>query len=162
MAEGGNAKNPTTVFPDLPRESPLVDAHGMITDDWKFIFDQLFAALHVNFKPEGFVMPQQSSTNISKLTQPQSFANILYNTTVDSFYGNLKVPASGSAKSQVWWPFAMITNYPGNPNGNLAGSLYWFCWDTVNMILYICTTAGNASTAVWTNTDSGLDAFMLL
>jgi hypothetical protein len=40
----------------------------------------------------------------------------------------------------------------GNPNGLVAGTLYQLCWDTVNNILYICTTAGNAATAVWTKT----------
>lgn len=38
----------------------------------------------------------------------------------------------------------------GNPNGLVAGSTYQFCWDTVNLILYICTTTGSATTAVWT------------
>lgn len=38
----------------------------------------------------------------------------------------------------------------GNPNGSVAGSTYQFCWDTTNKILYLCTTSGSASTAVWT------------
>jgi len=39
----------------------------------------------------------------------------------------------------------------GNPNGVLAGQTYQFCWDTANSVLYICTTTGTSSTAVWTN-----------
>ncbi len=38
----------------------------------------------------------------------------------------------------------------GNPNGALAGSTFQLCWDTTNMILYVCTTSGTSSTAVWT------------
>lgn len=38
----------------------------------------------------------------------------------------------------------------GDPNGVLAGQTYQFCWDTLNSKLYICTTTGSASTAVWT------------
>jgi hypothetical protein len=38
----------------------------------------------------------------------------------------------------------------GNPNGVLAGTTYQFCWDTTNSLLYICTTTGSATTAVWT------------
>lgn len=38
----------------------------------------------------------------------------------------------------------------GNPNGSVAGSTYQLCWDTTNMILYVCTTSGTSSTAVWT------------
>lgn len=41
----------------------------------------------------------------------------------------------------------------GNPNGAVAGSTYQFCWDSLDSILYICTTTGTASTAVWTRAD---------
>jgi len=45
----------------------------------------------------------------------------------------------------------------GNPNGFVEGSTYQFCWDTVNDILWLCTTSGTSSTAVWTraNINSG-------
>lgn len=38
----------------------------------------------------------------------------------------------------------------GNPNGAVAGTTYQFCWDTVDNMLWICTTSGTSSTAVWT------------
>jgi hypothetical protein len=44
----------------------------------------------------------------------------------------------------------IILHNAGNPNGSVAGTIYQFCWDTTNSILYICTTSGNAATAVWT------------
>lgn len=37
----------------------------------------------------------------------------------------------------------------GNPNGVLAGTTYQLCWDTVEAILWVCTTSGTSSTAVW-------------
>ena len=43
-----------------------------------------------------------------------------------------------------------ILNYPGNPNGNVAGTTYQLLWDTTDKILYVCTTTGNAASAVWT------------
>lgn len=42
-----------------------------------------------------------------------------------------------------------IQHFAGNPNGSVAGDTFNFCWDTTNFILYVCTTSGNASTAVW-------------
>lgn len=36
------------------------------------------------------------------------------------------------------------------PTGNLAGQLYWLCFNTFNTTLYICTTSGSITTAVWT------------
>jgi hypothetical protein len=44
----------------------------------------------------------------------------------------------------------IILFYAGDPNGNVAGTTYQFCWDTVDSILYLCTTSGTTSTAVWT------------
>lgn len=45
----------------------------------------------------------------------------------------------------------------GTPNGNVAGTAGTFgglpssvIWDITNNILYVCTTTGNAATAVWT------------
>jgi|GEM_PF-3178099 hypothetical protein len=43
----------------------------------------------------------------------------------------------------------MVLNNAGNPNGSVAGVIYQMCWDTTNHILYVCTTSGNAATAVW-------------
>lgn len=37
----------------------------------------------------------------------------------------------------------------GNPNGAVAGTTYQLCWDTTDKILYVCTTSGTSSTAVW-------------
>jgi len=43
-----------------------------------------------------------------------------------------------------------VLHYAGNPNGNVAGTQYQLLWDTVNNIMYVCTSSGNAATAVWT------------
>lgn len=43
-----------------------------------------------------------------------------------------------------------IQHFAGNPNGNVAGTTYNFCWDTTNLILYVCISSGSVSTAVWT------------
>lgn len=64
---------------------------------------------------------------------------------------------------------AAIQVYPGNPNGNLAGnqgtpggSGASMVWDTTNNLLYICTTTGDAATAVWTSTTASLSGAVLL
>lgn len=43
----------------------------------------------------------------------------------------------------------IILSYPGNPNGFVAGTTYQLCWDTVNLVLFVCNMSGPASTAVW-------------
>jgi len=43
----------------------------------------------------------------------------------------------------------IILNYAGNPNGNMAGTTYQFCWDTADNVMFVCTVTGTSSTAVW-------------
>lgn len=45
----------------------------------------------------------------------------------------------------------LAMKYAGDPNGNVAGT--WIgqtCWNTSSTRMYICTTTGNAASAVWT------------
>ncbi len=49
-----------------------------------------------------------------------------------------------------------ILNFPGNPNGFIAGEVYQFCWDTTGAILFLCTTTGTAASAVWTVVSSSV------
>jgi hypothetical protein len=49
-----------------------------------------------------------------------------------------------------------ILNNAGNPNGSVAGNTYQLCYDTTHLVLYVCTTSGSASTAVWTSVGSSL------
>lgn len=61
----------------------------------------------------------------------------------------------------------MMLVYAGNPNGHVGGGLYWLCYDSVNSVLYICTTAGSANgtpapQAVWTGINSASNSFLLL
>lgn len=89
---------PLAIFPDIPRNVPLVDENRMMTDPWLLFFDQLAAALHTNLKPEGFVIPQQTTANISQLNGSQSIANIIYDSNLNAFFGNI---------NGVWTEFQM-------------------------------------------------------
>jgi hypothetical protein len=44
----------------------------------------------------------------------------------------------------------VVLSYPGNPNGNVAGTTYQQLWDTVDQVMYVNTVYGSATTAVWT------------
>lgn len=146
-----------SIFPDLPREDPILDQDGRMNMVWQLFFDQLTLALQTNLKPEGFVIPPQPTSNINMLTNVTSSNNVIYDSTVLAFKGDIPLPSG-----QTWIRFAMITSFAGNPNGNVAGALYWFCWDTSGQNLYICTTAGDAASAIWTTAYSGINAMLLL
>lgn len=59
--------NPKSLFPDLPREAPIVDKHGQLDHLWSLGFASLFQALQQNFKNEGIVFPNLSATDISDI-----------------------------------------------------------------------------------------------
>jgi hypothetical protein len=44
----------------------------------------------------------------------------------------------------------IILSNAGNPNGAVAGTTYQLLWDTTDQILWVCTTSGTSTTAVWT------------
>ena len=63
---------------------------------------------------------------------------------------------------------AKLTTGSGSPNGNTAGTAgsagigadtYW---DSTNLILYVCTTTGNAASAVWTAVNSSTAAAVVI
>lgn len=63
----------------------------------------------------------------------------------------VNLPASNTSGGGV----PVMKLHAGNPNGSVAGNASVngasdLCYDTTNKILYICTTTGTTSTAVWT------------
>lgn len=76
------------IFPDLPRDKQIVDKNGEITSAWDLFFQQLVMALQTNYKPEGIVLPGQTTANIANLGNTEgSIGNILYNSTTNQFQG---------------------------------------------------------------------------
>lgn len=77
------------IFPDVPRNIPMMDKDGRINPIWAFFFDQLSFALQTFYKTEGIVIPQETATNIAQLTGTQSIGNIIYDSTNNEFKGNI-------------------------------------------------------------------------
>jgi hypothetical protein len=142
-------------FPDIPRNEPFLNQDGTVNHYWMLYFDNLNMALQRTFSPEGFVMPDQSQSDIDTyLIDDEVFiANIIYDNTNNVFNGNILNTASNPPDgTQYWIPFAMITTSTTNPNGHVPGYVTELCLDTVGKVLYVCTTAGDAASAVWTAT----------
>jgi hypothetical protein len=90
-----------SIFPDLPREQPLVGKDGLMNPYWALFFDNLVLALQNNFNPEGILVPQQTAANIALLATGMapsppdgnnirtSNMNILYDSTNNEFKGNI-------------------------------------------------------------------------
>lgn len=60
-------KQPQSIFPDLPRESPTINNSGDFSSQWSLAFSQLFQGLQANFKNEGIQFPQLTDSEITTI-----------------------------------------------------------------------------------------------
>lgn len=70
------------------------------------------------------------------------------------------LPIANMVASNNVGAVASFRTHAGNPNGALAGNANVngandFCWDSVGLALYMCSTTGNAGSAVWTGISAG-------
>jgi hypothetical protein len=155
------------IFPDLPRETPAVNKEGDFSQLWSLGFSSLFQALQENFKNEGILFPRLSAANIANIQAiytplvgaplPQYIPDISGQTIFDTtnrvprqFIITYDNATPRNILSASWLQINVMLTNLGNPNGALAGVLYWLCYDITNKVLYICTTSGSITSAVWT------------
>lgn len=60
-------KQPQSIFPDLPRDYPVIDKDGNFSNMWSLGFSSLFQALQANFKNEGIMLPWLDATQIAAI-----------------------------------------------------------------------------------------------
>ena len=100
------------------------------------------------------------STNIMFPQLPSTGAATMSD-IICAVQGYNAIPGSGlsvqETLGQIYTLFQanIILYYAGNPNGNVAGTTYQFCWDTTDSTLYICTNSGSAASAVWIDVAAG-------
>jgi hypothetical protein len=165
------SKTQQSLFPDLPRASPVINSEGNFTDLWSLGISLLFQALQVNFKNEGILFPPLTSTQMASIASlytayinkplPQNDPNNLTQNTLPDISGQTCFDSTNRIPSQFvitydassppkvstaqWMKLSLLTTSSGNPNGQVGGALNWFCYDTVGQVLYACTTAGSAN-----------------
>lgn len=158
-----------SIFPDVPREHPEVDKDGNFTELWSLYFGAISQSLQENFKNEGIVIPPLNASNMGIIQSlytpyiggtynaltavlPDISGQTVYDSTT-SITNQFVIAQDNNTPANVtlaqWVPLSVLLTNSGNPNTLVAGVLNWLCYDTTNVILYICTTAGNAANAVW-------------
>ena len=60
-------RQPQQIFPDLPRESPVIDKQGNFTQIWSLAISQLFQTLQANYKNEGILFPPLTIDQINTI-----------------------------------------------------------------------------------------------
>ena len=160
-------RNQQSIFPDMPREKPVLDKDGNFTALWDLGLSALFQALQDNFKNEGIRIPPLSAANMTTiqalyasyvggtynaltLAQPDISGQTVYDST--TYTTNQFVIAqdgSGNVTMAQWVPLSVMLTTTGTPNLILAGVANWLCYDTAGNVLYICTLSGAAGVATW-------------
>lgn len=85
-------KQPQAIFPDLPRDTQVVDEQGRLTMHWSLGLSQLYQALQANFKNEGILLPPLTATQIAAI-------QALYTPYIGS-----PLPQSQAGNTQIFLP----------------------------------------------------------
>jgi hypothetical protein len=77
-----------------------------------------------------------------------------------------ELPVANMVASNNVGAVSTFREYAGNPNGNVAGNANTngaadMVYDVTNLLLYVCTTTGNAASAVWTSVAAPLPTNLL-
>lgn len=76
------------IIPNIPQERFLME-DGNMHPVWKGFFSVLITQLQQNVSNEGFIIPSQTNDHVTKLNNTKSLARILYNSTNNTFIGNV-------------------------------------------------------------------------
>lgn len=116
-------KNPPTIFPDLPRESPLVDKDGQISHLWGLGFATLFQQLQQNFGNEGILFPSLTTTQANQIaanyTQYYTPINVPLPPGIRNISGQTIFNVTISA------PQIFIISFDGASPPNVTGARWW-------------------------------------
>lgn len=162
-----NEQKAQSIFPDVPRQIPVVDKTGDFASLWSLFFSSVSQALQRNFKNEGIVFPPLTAAQMASIQSlytsyvggsynalttnlPDISGQTVYDSTTQ--ISNQFIVAQdnvGNVTLAEWVPITVMLTYAGNPNGHVAGVLNWLCYDSASVTLYICTAGGSMITAVW-------------
>lgn len=162
-----NTNNPQAIFPDFPREQPVLDKDGNFMPLWSLGLSALFQALQENYKNEGILFPRLSAANIANIQAlytpyigmplPNTLPDISGQTVFDTdnrvskqFVITYDTSTPPNILAAQWNILSYLVLGTGNPNGAQAGQVSWLYYDTLNLVMYICTTSGSKISAVWT------------
>ena len=116
-------KKPSSIFPDYPREQPIVEKNGHLKSKWDFSLNSLYQALQVNFSNEGILFPSLNAADIATIEAiynpsligsplPQNIPDISGKTIFDSTNRVPKIfiityDGSGNILTAAWKTFTL-------------------------------------------------------
>ena len=155
-----NSRQPQSIFPDYPRERPIVDKTGNLSDLWDLGLSSLFQAL---LNSDQIATIQSIYTPLIGFPLPQNIPDISGKTIFDEtnripkqFIITYDSSTPANISTAQWVQLSVLLTSLGNPNGLVGGALNFMCYDITDKSLWICTVAGSANgtpspQAVWTS-----------
>ena len=70
-------------------DAQITDKNGFLTDVWRQLFTQLLTELQLNFSNEGFIIPKQTSSNITVLNGMKYIGALVYNEDTNKLMINI-------------------------------------------------------------------------
>lgn len=137
-------------FPNLPSDPNFINKEtGKVNTVWMGYFQQLTLALQTNYKNEGLVIPAQPTTNLTGiLTNQPSYKNIIYDSSLDLFKGNINgtwvtfLTSASTVVSNVFGTSNIITAIPSTGNVVIDISPSYAGQTSI-------TTLGTVTTGTW-------------
>lgn len=116
-----------SIFPDLPRETPVIDDQGNFSQLWSLGFASLFQALQKNYKNEGILIPPLTDDQAAEIEAlyvpyynptpiplppgvPDISGQMIYNTTLtvpQIFIINFDGATPPNVTAARWWTFTI-------------------------------------------------------
>lgn len=111
------------IFPDLPREIPVIGENGDFMPLWSLGLSSLFQALQENFKSEGILLPRLTSTQAASIAG--LYTKYYTPTPIRLPPGAQDISGQMIYNTTIAIPQVFIISFDGSTPPNVLGARWW-------------------------------------
>jgi hypothetical protein len=111
------------IFPDMPREIPVIDETGNFASLWILGFSSLFQALQENFKSEGIVLPRLTTDQTNRIAA--NYNQYYIPTPIPLPPGAQDISGQMIYNTTIEIPQVFIISFDGSTPPNVLGARWW-------------------------------------
>lgn len=111
------------IFPDLPREIPVINKEGNFNPLWSLGISSLFQTLQRNFKREGIILPPLTTVQASQIAA--LYSKYYTPTPVPLPPGVEDISGQMIYNKTLAKPQIFIINYDGSNPPNVTAARWW-------------------------------------
>ena len=118
-----NTNNQQSIFPDLPREAPLINKDGQMSYLWSLGFSSLFQALQKNFKNEGILFPSLTTAQATSISD--NYKKYYIPTSIPLPPGVEDISGQTIYNKTIEAPQIFIISYDTSTPPKVTGARWW-------------------------------------